>query len=35
MNNKNKFRFVILLFGVFLVFIIIVCLDNNSFDDFL
>lgn len=33
MNNKNKFRFAILLFGVLSAFIITACSDNNSPDD--
>ena len=33
MNNKNKFRFAILLFGVLSAFITTACSDNNSPDD--
>ena len=33
MNNKNKFRFAILLFGVLSASIITACSDNNSPDD--
>ena len=33
MNNKNKFRFAILLFGVLSAFIITACSDNNSPDN--
>ena len=33
MNNKNKFRFAILLFGVLSAFIITACSDNNTPDD--